>query len=163
MENIGGRAEHGLPERVADDGDSFVPQLVVVGTDLPAKFRSGLKGSKEVAIHPRRADAFRRARRSQAQNGLIEDGHVLKGMTVALEVIEIGVSGAEGFHGKFEPQIGRVEIDELARIPVRQGTDEHRIYKAEDGRARADAEGKRKDRGYGEAGALAQCAQPIAQ
>ena len=83
MENISGRAEHGLPERVADDGDFFVAHLVVVGSYLPAKFRSGLESSKEIAIDARRADAFRRALRSQTEDRLTEGGHVLKGMAVA--------------------------------------------------------------------------------
>ncbi len=64
MENIRGRAEHGLPERVADDRDFFVAHLVVVGSYLPAEFGSGLESSKEIAIHTRRADAFRRTLRS---------------------------------------------------------------------------------------------------
>ena len=163
MENVSGRAEHRLPERVADDGDFFVPQLVVAATYLPAKLRSGLKGAKEIAIDARRADAFRRALRSQTEDGLSEDGHVLKGMTVTLEVVEIGVGGAEDFDWQVELPIGRVEIDEPARISVRQGADEHRIHQAEDRRACADAEGKREYRGYGESWALAQGAQAIAQ
>ena len=97
MENVSGRAEHGLPERMADDGDFFVAQLVVVGTYLPAKFRSGLKGSKEIAIDARRADAFCRALRSQTEDRLIEGGHVLKGVALVLEVVEVGVGGAEDF------------------------------------------------------------------
>src|ERR1700689_1089618 len=163
MENISGRAEHGLPERVADDGDLFVAHLVVIGNYLPAEFRSGLESSKEIAINTRRAGAFRRALRSQTEDGLTEGSHALKGMTVTLEVVEIGVCGPEDFVRKFELRNGRVKIDEPARIPVRQGADEHRIHQAEDGRARTDAEGKGEYRGYGEAGALAQCAQAIAQ
>ncbi len=83
MENVSGRPEHGLPERVADDGDFFVARLVVIGSDVPAEFGSGLKSSKEIAIDTRRADAFRRALRSQTEDRLIEGGHVLKGVAVA--------------------------------------------------------------------------------
>ena len=163
MKNIRSGCEHGLPEGMADDDDFFVARLVVVGSDGSAEFRSGLESSKEIAIDSGRADAFCRALRSQTQDRLTEGGHILKRVTFLLQVVEVGVSGAEDFDWQFELRIGRVEIDQPARISVRQGADEHRIHQAEDGRACADAEGKREYRGYGEAGALAQCAQAIAQ
>src|ERR1700733_8416403 len=114
MENVSGRAEHGLPERVADDGDFFVAQLVVAGPYLPAKFRRGLKGSKEIAIDARRADAFRRALRSQTEDGLSEGCQILKGVAFLLQVVEVGVGGAEDFEWHVELRIGRVKIDEPA-------------------------------------------------
>src|ERR1700733_4070691 len=120
MKNIRSGCEHRLPEGMTDDGDFFGPQLVVVGSDGPAKFGSGLEGSKEIAIDPRCADAFRRALRGQTEDGLTKGGHVLEGMTVALEVVEIGVERAEDFDGQFELRIGRVEIDEPAWITIGQ-------------------------------------------
>ena len=60
------------------------PSWLSLGSYGPAKFGSGLESSKEIAIDPRRADAFRRALRGQTEDGLTEGGHVLKGTTVAL-------------------------------------------------------------------------------
>src|ERR1700683_4863308 len=118
MKNIRSGCEHGLPEGMTDDGDFFVPQLAVAGSNDPANFGSGLKGSKEIAIDPRCADAFRRLPLGEAKHRLIEGGHVLEGMTVALQVVKVGVERAEDFDGKLERRIGRVQIDEPAWITI---------------------------------------------
>lgn len=78
-----------------------------------------MKGFEEISINTRRTHSLCRALRRQAENGLLEGGHVLKGMTVALEVIEIGVGRPKDFGWQLELRIGCVEIDKSAWITIR--------------------------------------------
>jgi hypothetical protein len=95
MENVRSRAEHGLPERVADDCNLFAALLVVTAQDCATEFGSGLEGLKEIPIHSRRAHPLRHALRCEAEDGQIEGGHILKRVTLFLQVVEVSVGGAE--------------------------------------------------------------------
>jgi len=140
---------HGLPRISADRAEWVRPKFLPLDGE-------GILFLDELTSAPQMTQAGCYPRRCQIEDGLTEGGHVLEGMTLALDVVQISIGGAEDFVWQFELTIGRIEIDEPAGIAVRQGADQHGVHEAEDGRAGADAEGKREHRGNGEARALAQ-------
>src|SRR5262249_19676665 len=114
-----GRGKHGLPERVADDGDCFATALIILRGDPPAKFGRSLERLEEVAVDSRGADSLGRTTLCEIEHRLLERSHVLEGVVLTLDVVEISIGGTEVLRREIEAWIGGIKIDEPVRIAVR--------------------------------------------
>src|SRR5579863_7796097 len=95
--------EHGRPQGVTDNGDLFMPRLVVVSPDSTPQLWLRLKRGKEISVDSRCPYAFLSPCDLQAEHCLLEVRHGLVRTALALDVIKIPVAWAD--HLRRNPEI----------------------------------------------------------
>jgi hypothetical protein len=136
--------EEARPKTVRDDDDVLVSRLVVVALDRSTRLRRHAEHMEPVA-----RDALTRhtlgvaARARQIRAEIRLDGDRLEAARLVAIVTEAG-----GRNGRFHAVERRIEVldrHEHPGVAVGQGPQQNRIYDAEDGRVRADAERQRDE------------------
>src|SRR5579862_8899907 len=117
--------------------------LVVFRPDGASDLWSGLKRRKKVLIHPSCANLFHRAAQCKIESCLLKDGHLGEGMSLSLQVVEICIARGHDLSGNGEVWVGREQIDQPLRVPIRQRSQEDCIYQAENRSTRADTNRQR--------------------
>ncbi len=157
----GGRAcEFALPESMTDYGDGCDGMLVGIGEGAAA---AGGDAQHLEIIAADDGGVHRFDGAASAQNGIVQRfvaggeharDHLLAGRHLAIE----GIAEAERL-----PVFPQLNIDELLAVSDRQRAKDHRVQHLVNGGVGADSECEREDGGGGEAGALAQLPERIAE
>src|SRR5450631_3090401 len=148
---------------MTDDSDLRVAGLIVIGPDHAPDFWRRSERREEILVDASGAHGLRRPPCGETELHLLICTHILERFAPALDVVEIGVAGADDFGGNLEVWIGGEEIDELTRITIGERPDQHGVYHAEDGCAGSNTQTQREHRGDGESRASAKCTQPVAK